>query len=367
MIFENWFRLMHGVESYASAATSSPYSVDIGLYDTEGNKLNPTLKPYATTVNGYNGGTPFIVNDQRLGDGTWNPYVSSNPPALLTGDDTYNGTENSLLNEITGNFKMMGKPMIVSTIENGNYRAVQSFQYINNTNTSQTITKFGWYKAVTRDSADVVKKITAFIQDLDTPVIVAPGEIIVIRYNVNPTYNQTNSKLFDNYCKLQYLIRGFSVAKSSAATESYGIKDTSGNDVSALIYPSPSVNVELNTVNTLYRGDQNYKIILGTGDNTYDGTEYCLANDISSNFTNLAYNADLTFDTNGLYREYTVTGTNSSGSDQVITELGFVKKVPYNTSGATNDVLYAVTKLDSPVTVPNGSSFTGTFNWDWTN
>jgi hypothetical protein len=257
--------------------------------------------------------------------------------------------------------------MIVNTIENGNHRIVHSVQYVNNTNTSQTITKFGWCKAVSRNSADVVKTITAFVTDLETPIVVQPGELIIFRYNVCPVHNQTNSKILDNYNRIDYLLRGFGQASDSPGTENYGIKNTSGNIVPAYIYPSANQSVELNTLLPLHRGNQNYKIILGTGDNTYDGTEYCLANDISSNFTNLVYNANLTFDTNGLYREYTVTGTNSSGRDQVITELGFVKKVPYNTSGATNDVLYAVTKLDSPVTVPNGSSFTGTFNWDWTN
>jgi hypothetical protein len=86
MIFENWFRLMHGVESYASTSSTSPYSIDIGLYDTEGNKLDPTLKSYSNTVAGFNGGTPFILSDIRIGRaGTWLPYVSTNPPALLTG------------------------------------------------------------------------------------------------------------------------------------------------------------------------------------------------------------------------------------------------------------------------------------------
>ena len=145
------------------------------------------------------------------------------------------------------------------------------------------------------------------------------------------------------------------------------VADLSGNWFTPYVRANEvNLNYARNTIINVMRMNYNYRIALGTGNNSYTGDEYCLANDISSNFSNLAYSYVSEVVTTGntkLERTITVTGTNSSNESQTITELAYIKQIAYDTSNFY-EVLYAICTLDEPITVAAGDNFTALFKWD---
>ena len=182
--------------------------------------------------------------------------------------------------------------------------------------------------------------------------------------------------IFPNYYKMMSALCSWSSPSGMQLVESsysgnrysyYTLKNLSGTSFNAYNKATQrKVSYARNTIINVMRMNYNYRIALGTGDNTYTGDEYCLANDISSSFSNLAYSYASEVVTTGntkLARTITVTGTNSSNESQTITELAYIKKIAYD---ATNfyEVLYAICTLDEPITVAAGANFTALFKWD---
>lgn len=180
--------------------------------------------------------------------------------------------------------------------------------------------------------------------------------------------------IFPNYYKMMYIgsywentiglvARSYSGDRYSKIT----VTNLSGNWFSPYVRANENNTTNArNTIINVMRMNYNYRIALGTGDNTYTGDEYCLANDISSNFSNLAYSYASEVVTTGntkLERTITVTGTNSSNQSQTITELAYIKQVAYSATDFY-EVLYAICTLDEPITVAAGANFTALFKWD---
>ncbi len=105
----------------------------------------------------------------------------------------------------------------------------------------------------------------------------------------------------------------------------------------------------------------NCSLRLGNGTNTYSGDEYTLANDITSNFSNLQYSVGFEA-SDSAKRILTITGTNNTANDITITELGVVKTL-YRDANTSYQVLMAIVVLSSAVTVLAGDSFTIVAEW----
>ena len=351
MIFGNYWKLMWGHEKYTTVHTSSPWWVDVDLYDITGVKVEPTYTPYYSE-GGFNPVTymkRFDVRQSLL---------------LGNGNSSYIGDELVITNDITSNFSIIQDVFTFSINKSGLHR-IRNVELWNKSNSSQTITEIAFTKGVPHRDVSSYKTVLVAVKKLSTPVEVAPNDTIGFSFEWIEGCNSSENTVLQNYYRVQALLEFFGQCYSSRSVRTYdfGIINTQGSKITPYIYPTTNQTQQNNTLIKLYRSDMNYKIVVGGGNNTYIGDEYALANDITSNFSSMTYSLNLTKDTQGLYRQYTVTGTNNSGADQTITELGFVKSVPI-TASTYSDVLYLVSKLPEPLTVPAGSSFRAVLNWN---
>lgn len=351
MIFGNYWKLMWGFEKYETSNTSSPWWVDVDLYDTTGVKVEPCYKPYYSE-GGFNASVWTIRFDVRQ------------ILLLGNGNTDYNGDELTITNDITSNFVII-KDILSFYIDKTGFHKTRDIELWNSSNSTQTITELAFVKSVPHRDASTFKPVLTAVKKLSTPLEVASNGTIGFSLEWLEGCNSSENIIFQNYYRVRALIEFFGRCYSSQSvrTFDFGIINTQGNKITPYIYPTANQTQQNNTLIKLYRSDMNYKIVVGGGNNTYIGDEYALANDITSNFSSLTYSLNLTKDTQGLYRQYTVTGTNNSETDQTITELGFVKSVPI-TASAYSDVLYLVSKLPAPLVVPAGSSFRAVLNWN---
>lgn len=119
---------------------------------------------------------------------------------------------------------------------------------------------------------------------------------------------------------------------------------------------------------TIYSGS-NYEvagIYLGNGDAAFSPEDYALANKISSGLSvNLTAFNNGTDDNGNPYRQITIEATNSTASEILIKEIGYVVNVYLASSVGGNSSLGRLlidrTVLDSPIAVP--ASGTVTFNY----
>ena len=108
---------------------------------------------------------------------------------------------------------------------------------------------------------------------------------------------------------------------------------------------------------------------MGTGNTEVDADDYCLANDVSSSFSNLtaSYNEVVSNDTDGIPNAkivFSIAGVNSSADSITIKEIGLCKNIIFYTAGnSQQNVLFVRHILDTPITVAAGDSFTLPLQW----
>lgn len=105
---------------------------------------------------------------------------------------------------------------------------------------------------------------------------------------------------------------------------------------------------------------------LGTGTNTYTADDYELAEDITSSISSLNFTYASAAEDDKLRRIITITGANSTNDSIVITEAAFTKGMQYVSGGyiRTDEVMFNIAKLETPVTVPPANSFVIVLEWD---
>ena len=102
---------------------------------------------------------------------------------------------------------------------------------------------------------------------------------------------------------------------------------------------------------------------VGTGNTDPTKNDYCLATDVTSSFSNASTTINIQQVTGDkLLTRLTFNGTNSSGSDITIKEVGIIKNY-YVNSSSTTDVLFTREVLAEPMVVTNGGGIVITVDW----
>ena len=135
-------------------------------------------------------------------------------------------------------------------------------------------------------------------------------------------------------------------------TVDIGLKNKSGSPVSIYV-------VGGNTSHPFYSSPWNTaaesRLCVGTGNTAAASTDYALVDDVTSDFTSVAYTVNSSSD-DGIETVFTVSGTNNTGADIVIKEIGIETRV----SDTSNNPFYILTArevLKNPYTVEAGKGF----------
>lgn len=107
-------------------------------------------------------------------------------------------------------------------------------------------------------------------------------------------------------------------------------------------------------------------VVIGSGTTAPTPEDVALANDITSAISNFAYTVQTSADGASIKTVATITGTNTTGSDITISEIGIKKAFETARDGTQPVTKYALIVrhlLDTPKTVPSGESFSLTFEW----
>lgn len=111
---------------------------------------------------------------------------------------------------------------------------------------------------------------------------------------------------------------------------------------------------------------KNLDVVVGTGTLAVDPANYQLDDDITSSLINVLTNVDVSVAEAGLHVAATISGTNTTGSNITISEIGIYKKVfsqIYEVSTPTEKVLFIRHLLTSPKSVGNNETFSLTLEW----
>jgi hypothetical protein len=107
-------------------------------------------------------------------------------------------------------------------------------------------------------------------------------------------------------------------------------------------------------------------IVVGSGDTVENEDDYALANDITSEISNVSNSHTVTFENGKLKTTFLFAGSNNTGADLTIKEVGIIKSFHYSNSGgeaAVGSTLFARKLFSEPLTIPTGTSFTVNFEW----
>ena len=141
------------------------------------------------------------------------------------------------------------------------------------------------------------------------------------------------------------------------------VRSINGNEYTKLSYTNATV------VGINYTLHKNLLPRLGTGDTEVNAEDYCLANDVTSSFSNLTATRSevVSTDTDGIPNAkivFAIAGVNSSADSITIKEIGLYKVITFYASGNSNqNILFVRHVLDTPITVAAGDSFTLPLQW----
>ena len=125
-----------------------------------------------------------------------------------------------------------------------------------------------------------------------------------------------------------------------------------------------------NNVDTFLQCEKNYAIRnnlfakVGGSNATEAANQVSLMSDFTSYFSNFTSTVSSSVDTDKIKLIVTISGTNISGRDRTLYELGIFKSV-YAWNGTMIQVNYMFVRhvLDEPIFVPANESFTKTYQW----
>lgn len=168
--------------------------------------------------------------------------------------------------------------------------------------------------------------------------------------------------ILNNYWEwLAQISNNIQIGASSSASIDTTIKNLSGVTQKLYVHaPTSSDPITAITRNISLRN--NLGVLLGKGTTEVTADDYCLADDITSQITNLSTSINVIADEN-LKTIIVVTGTNSTSAAIIISEIGITKALSSYSTSAPFDTLVARKLLDTPLVVPINKNFALTFEW----
>jgi len=133
---------------------------------------------------------------------------------------------------------------------------------------------------------------------------------------------------------------------------SIGVVNLSGIAFDVQVWQGNNIQQKLQNASYL----MNVEIRLGTGNTAATTSDYNLENDITSSLNMSTYVAG-NASNDGIHVVFTIGGTNTTSSDVVIKEIGFIKNFYISTNTNTTPSLFNRTVLDTPETIEAGENF----------
>ena len=168
------------------------------------------------------------------------------------------------------------------------------------------------------------------------------------------------------------ILNNYFYVKRKLSYTTYSDTSTRYEDVTAIDGQSHSVPTQGNTsqsgsLHQKINGNRALRdklsVRVGTGDTDPTKNDYCLATDVTSSFSNTSTTVNIQQVTGDkLLTRLTFNGTNSSGSNITIKEVGIIKNY-YVNSSSTIDVLFTREVLAEPMVVTNGGGIVITVDW----
>ena len=161
----------------------------------------------------------------------------------------------------------------------------------------------------------------------------------------------------NNYWK----IRGYvekTVPPTAYTNVDIGIQNKSGEDVQIQVITGNGTHPEFSSIWNMALCS---RLVLGTGDTAATAEDYALEDDITASLSNVTQSYTCGADDDSLKVVYSISFTNSTGSDIVIREVGIETDVA-DTSRNKFQILTARQVLNTPITVPAGGGKVITIN-----
>lgn len=150
----------------------------------------------------------------------------------------------------------------------------------------------------------------------------------------------------------------------TSASAHIGLIDTSGASVPWQYSGGGTLDANPRIVNNFVQWRE---IGVALSGDTSDpaASDYSVTDDITSDFTGLTVSVTSGADTGKATLTVTISGTNTSGAAVSIAQICLMKKVYTDAyENISKPVLFVKHKLDTPISVAAGESFTKTFAWD---
>jgi hypothetical protein len=150
----------------------------------------------------------------------------------------------------------------------------------------------------------------------------------------------------------------------TSASADIGLIDTNGDSVSWQYSGGGSLDANPRIVNNFVQWRE-IGVALSADTSDPAASDYSVTDDITSDFTGFSVSVTSGADTGKATLTVTIGGTNASGAAVSIAQICLTKKVytdAYNNAYKT--VLFVKHKLDVPIELAAGESFTKTFAWN---
>lgn len=173
--------------------------------------------------------------------------------------------------------------------------------------------------------------------------------------------------ILNNYYKYLAAVGDTSNSINTDIIRYPGIKNVAGSTFGITV-GSNYFSSRVNQMNINLNVRKNTFVRVGTGTTEVTKEDYNLANDVTTSFSSIQNTQTISTDENGkLVITYIFSGVNNSGNSITIIEAGIYKSSIWgatNETGLTNNAFFARKVLDEPITVPNGTTLTLTFQWE---
>lgn len=173
--------------------------------------------------------------------------------------------------------------------------------------------------------------------------------------------------VLNNYWNLMAGMAGITPNFDRAINQQIGVRDMqNGSQIDVTVGWNSGFPLVLPTMCQNWNPRANLSAVFGTGTTPPSASDYCLADDATSDFSNINVTVNTSADGASISTVVTISATNISGNTITITEVGITKAIE-SAWGGTDPVLIDSLMvrhiLDNPKTVPDNESFTLTLEW----
>ena len=171
--------------------------------------------------------------------------------------------------------------------------------------------------------------------------------------------------ILNNYWNWKSFIEKNPMGNGGNANQDIGLLDLSGNHAN-FCYSSANNGYMSTHMGLIYNWaiKRSLSARIGSGDTAVQASDYALATDITSNFSNVSVTSSTSADGNSEKTITTISGTNTSGSSKTIKEVGITGIVYWNPNSDEQTILLVRQILNDPIEVANGQTFTVTITWE---